>query len=198
MIVSALAEFQAIHPEDLFVYNKLQLSCLLGYTCGPAGVEVPSSGDYIIRPSMNFMGMGRHSRIEYLESDTEHLHPAEFWCEIFTGPHLSIDYHYKKPVLSVIGIKNDSNLSLYKWSRWEKTDKIINFPTILDNLRGNYEWINCEFIGNHLIEVHFRQNPDFRFGNRVAIPEWDQKLDLSDEYTFVEDPDYLRKGFWIK
>lgn len=198
MNISALLEFQTIHPKDLFVYNKLQLSRLLGYICGPSGAEVPFSGDYIIRPSINFMGMGRYSRIEHLESDTEHLHPGEFWCEIFTGEHLSIDYHNKTPILSVIGTKNDSNSPLYKWSKWEKTDKILDFPEILDNLEGNYEYINCEFIGNHLIEVHFRQNPDFRFGNSIAIPQWDENLVLSDDYTFVEDPDYHRIGFWIK
>ena len=43
---------------------------------------------------MNLMGMGRYSRIEYIESDTEHLHPAEFWCEIFEGDHISVDYEY--------------------------------------------------------------------------------------------------------
>jgi len=66
-------------------------------------------------------------------------------------------------------------------------------------LHGNYEWINCEFIGNCLIEVHFRQNPDFRFGNDEAIPVWDNEIsnDMKN-YQYISDSDYYRKGFWIK
>jgi hypothetical protein len=198
MNLSVSAEFHGIHPEDLFIYNKLQLSCLLEYNCGPAGAEVPSPGHYIIRPAINFLGMGRYSRIDYLEKSTEHLHPGEFWCEIFTGDHLSIDYQNKIPALSVLGHR-DPQSPLYKWSKWEKTDKTIEFPKILNNLKGNYEWINCEFIGNNLIEVHCRQNPDFRYGNNTAIPSWgDENLEINQGYKFVRDPDYLREGFWIK
>jgi len=75
----------------------------------------------------------------------------------------------------------------------------IEFPEILKNLKGDYEWINCEFIGNHLIEVHFRRNPDFRYGNSVAIPVWnDQEVENDTDYEFVSDSDFLRKGFLIK
>lgn len=191
-------EFNSIHSQDLWVYNKLQLSRILGYTCGPAGMEVPKSGFYIVRPSVNFMGMGRLSRIEWLEYDTEHLHPAEFWCEIFEGEHLSVDFYKKESKLVVKGTKNAKN-PLYKWEKWEKIDKKVNFPPILNNLVGNYDYINCEFVENNLIEVHFRQNSDFRYGNTVAIPIWDENSQKNyDDYTFVIDEDYKRKGFWIK
>jgi hypothetical protein len=82
-----------------------------------------------------------------------------------------------------------------------KIDKKVQFPKILQDLKGDYEYINCEFIGNKLIEVHFRQNPDFRHNNTVAIPIWNEK-DLNlydlDEYNFIEDTDYKRLGFLIK
>jgi hypothetical protein len=191
-------EFNSIHSQDLWVYNKLQLSRILGYTCGPAGMEVPKSGFYIVRPSVNFMGMGRLSRIEWLEYDTEHLHPAEFWCEIFEGEHLSVDFYKKESKLVVKGTKSPKN-PLYKWEKWEKIDKKVDFPPILNNLVGNYDYINCEFIKNNLIEVHFRQNSDFRYGNTVAIPVWDENSQKNyDHHTFVVDEDYKRKGFWIK
>ena len=86
-------EWSSINSKDLWVYNKLHLSQVLGYTCGPTGLQVPNPGFYIVRPSINFMGMGRFTRLEYLEKDTEHLHPGEFWCEIFEGEHLSLDYY---------------------------------------------------------------------------------------------------------
>jgi hypothetical protein len=99
--------------------------------------------------------------------------------------------------LVVLGDRYD-NKSLYKWKKWTKIDKDIEFPLILNNLKGNYEWINCEFIGNKLIEVHFRRNPDFRYGNSVAIPVWKgEKIQKIEDFTFVKDEDYLREGFYI-
>ena len=56
---------------------------------------------------------------------------------------------------------------------------------MLTDLKGNYDWINCEFIGENLIEVHFRRNPDFRYGNSIAIPVWeDEKIE---NMQFIED-----------
>jgi hypothetical protein len=141
--------------------------------------------------------MGRFSRIEWIDKDTEHLHPAEFWCEIFDGDHISVDFKNKKPELIVLGEKYNSN-DLYKWKKWTKVERNIQFPEILNSLKGNYEWINCEFIGDKLIEVHFRRNTDFRYGNNIAIPVWkgDRPQKIKN-FTFIEDKDYLRRGFFI-
>lgn len=191
-------EWNNIHHDDLWVYNKLFLSRKLGYNCGPAGVPVPNSDFFIVRPSLNLMGMGRVSRIEYIENDTEHLHPAEFWCEIFEGDHISVDYYERSPILTVKGYRNPEN-PLYKWEKWEKIDESIEFPSILNDLKGNYEYVNCEFVGGKLIEVHFRQNPDFKYGNKVAIPVWkDDNIVKEGKYNFITDEDFLREGFFIE
>ena len=191
-------EWNNIHQDDLWVYNKLFLSRVLGYTCGPIGVTVPKSDFYIIRPSFNLLGMGRFARIEFLYKKTDHFHPAEFWCEVFDGEHLSVDFKNGKSELVVKGEK-DSEDPLYKWRKWEKIDQKVEFPSILSNLKGDYEWINCEFIDGKLIEVHFRQNPDFRYNNTVAIPVWnDEKKENIKDYTFIKDKDFYRDGFYIK
>ena len=191
-------EWNQIHSEDLWVYNKLILSRVLGYTCGPIGTSVPRPDFYILRPSMNLLGMGRYARKEYIYKYTDSYHPSEFWCEIFEGNHISVDYQYGEQRLTVMGIRDEMN-PLYKWDMWKKIDMEVPFPKILKKLQGDYEWINCEFIGNRLIEVHFRQNPDFRYGNDVAIPVWsDSNSELYKDYRFIEDSDYLRKGFWVK
>jgi hypothetical protein len=192
------SEWSAIHSNDLWIYNKLFLSRRLGYLCGPAGVPVPNPDFYIVRPSINLLGMSRLARIEWIESDTEYLHPSEFWCEIFEGDHISVDYYNKKSSLVVIGERNKED-PLYKWKKWIKIDRKVDFPLILDELVGDYEWINCEFIGNRIIEVHFRRNPDFRYQNNVAIPIWnDCNEDIDGRYQFIEDSDYKRKGFLIE
>lgn len=191
-------EWNQIHHDDLWIYNKLFLSRVLGYTCGPIGTTVPKPDFYIVRPSLNLLGMGIHARIEWIESTTDHFHPAEFWCEIFQGEHLSVDFKNQMCELVVKGTRKSED-PLYKWEKWEKINRNIDFPLILSTLKGQYEWINCEFIDNHLIEVHFRPNPDFRYHNTVAIPVWDENCsqNLSD-YCFIEDSDYRRRGFWIK
>jgi len=191
-------EWDQIHSEDLWVYNKLILSRVLGYKCGPVGITVPKPDFYILRPSMNIMGMGRFARKEYIYKYTDSYHPSEFWCEIFEGDHISVDYQNGEQKLSVLGIKDEMN-PLYKWDIWKKVDVKMPFPNFLTKLKGNYEWINCEFIGNRLIEVHFRQNPDFRYGNSIAIPQWDHiSTGIDKTYQFIKDEDYLRKGFWVK
>ena len=188
-------EWNSIHSEDLWVYNKLFLSRVLGYTCGPVGTTVPKPDFYIVRPMVNLLGMGRFARQEWIENRTDEFHPSEFWSEIFEGEHLSVDFRNKKAELIVLGTRSQKE-PYYKWNKWEKVNREVSFPDILNSLKGNYEWINCEFIGNKLIEVHFRQNPDFRYGNSVAIPVWDNEK--IENMTFVKDSDYLRKGFYIK
>lgn len=191
-------EWNAIHYEDLWIYNKLQLSRVLGYHCGPIGSTVPKPDFYIVRPAINFLGMGRFAEIIWIEKSTEHFHPANFWCEVFKGEHLSVDFHYQEAKLVVRGIKDDKD-PLYKWQKWEKIEREVKFPSILKNLKGNYDWINCEFIDGNLIEVHTRQNPNFRYGNTVAIPVWgDENEKNPPDPSYIEDSGYLRKGFYLK
>jgi hypothetical protein len=191
-------EWNHIHSEDLWVYNKLFLSRRLGYLCGPAGTTVPKPDFYIVRPSFNLLGMSRLARIEWIEKRTDSMHPSEFWCEIFKGDHISVDYHNKKSDLVVIGERDEKD-PLYKWKKWTKIDRKVDFPAILSELVGDYEWINCEFIENNLIEIHFRRNPDFRYQNKIAIPIWSDNIgDIDEKYQFIEDSDYKRRGFLIE
>jgi hypothetical protein len=202
-------EWYSIDSKDLWYYNKLILSRSLNYICGPAGIPVSKTDFYMVRPAMNYLGMGRKARIQYLKNTTDFLHPGEFWCELFYGQHYSVDYHWGNPELIVRGYQNSRN-PLYQWERWEKLNSReieilgsywngIQIPKILLSVIERYEWINCEFIGDKLIEIHFRRNPDFRFGNTVAIPVWkNQKRKRKySNMTYVEDEDYLREGFWI-
>jgi len=116
---------------------------------------------------------------------------------MFYGDHYSVDYQNKESKLVVLG-ERDEDDPFYRWRKWTKIDFKVDFPPILNSLKGDYEWINCEFIGNHLIEVHFRRNPDFRYGNSIAIPVWnDEKVENIENLTFIEDQDYLRRGFYI-
>lgn len=185
------------HPLDLWIYDKLILSRKLGYKCGPAGVNVPEPGQYIVRPISNILGMGRQAESLYLTDSTDHLPPGTFWCEKFNGRHLSIDYDNTKSVLCVEGLRPPQN-PLWKWAKWRRVDSVIPFPLVLRGLEDKSQ-INCEFIDGKLIEVHQRFNQDMGEYNEV-IPVWKgEPLNLENEgYTYYNDEDYHRQGFWKK
>ena len=182
-------------PDDLWIYDKLILSTKLGYVCGGPGVPVPKPGKYIVRPVINLLGMGIGSKILHIENNTDDLTPGHFWCEIFTGRHLSIDYINGEQVDAVEGFKS-SNGPLWKWNKWERVDIKVPFPTILNTIKDK-EFINCEFIDGKLIEVHQRLNQDLNEYNEV-IPVWKgDNISLDTQgYTYYDDPDYKRLGFW--
>ena len=187
-----------IEPDDIWVMDKLILSRKLGYVCGPVGTPVPSSGWYIVRPCVNMKGLGLGAEKKWLDGNTDHLPHGHFWCEWFEGRHLSIDYHYDRQVLAVEGFKGES---LTKWDKWVRVDDKIKLPYYLQGLAHKYKELNCEFIGDKLIEVHLRWNPDFQNDITEYIPVFSvNHPDLTSEgYTWIDDKEiHGRIGAWIK
>lgn len=183
--------------EDLWIFDKLIVSRKLGYVCGPVGSIVPKPDEYIVRPCVNILGMGLGAQFIFIKDDTEHLPYGHFWCEVFKGRHLSIDYKDGKQILAVEGFK-DNVYNITRFSKWKKVDDIIPIPSIFYYLTKKYEYINIEFLDGNPIEIHLRHNPDFRHGNLVAIPVWnDQEINPPENFKFIEDKDYKRKGFYI-
>ena len=185
-------------PDDLWVCDKLILSRKLGYKCGPAGIDVPEPGWYVVRPCVNALGLGLGAKKKYIVEETMDLDYGSFWCEWFEGRHLSVDYKYGKQILCVEGFKSKNTFT--KWDKWVKTDDQIPLPKILNTLADRYIYINCEFIGNKLIEVHFRYNPDFEDDISEFIPVWEgEDISPPPEYTYIEYPDiHGRIGAYVK
>jgi hypothetical protein len=162
--------FDSISVEDLWCVDKLILAKKLGYVCGPAGIVPPYPGQYVVRPLMNLKMMSRGAKIQYLDSDS--IPDGYFWCEVFTGRHLSFDYHWGKQTLAVEGFRNDP-LRLDRFSKWTKIDETFKLPIILQEIADRYTWFNVEVIGDRVIEVHFRYNDDFANHNATTIiPVW--------------------------
>ena len=183
--------------DEIWVYDKLILSRKLGYKCGPAGIDVPEPGWYIVRPCVNVMGLGLGAKKMHLPQYTIDLDPGYFWCEWFEGRHLSIDYEYGKQVLCVEGFKSKDTFT--QWDKWIKTNDQIPFPKVLDQFKTKAN-INCEFIGGNLIEVHLRSNPDFEQNITEFIPVWkDQSTEPPLGYRYIDYPDvHGRIGAFIK
>ena len=189
--------WKTIDPNHMWVLDKLILSKKLGYKCGPTGIDVPTPGWYIVRPCVNAMGLGLGAEKVWLEEETMHLPLGYFWCEWFEGRHLSVDYHYGLPKLCVEGFKDESTFT--QWDRWIKTDDFVHFPEVLNEFISK-PWINCEFIGGKLIEVHFRHNMDFEGDIQEFIPIWEgQDTTPPHGYTYKEYPDvHGRIGAFVR
>ena len=193
--------WELTHEEDLWIFDKLILSKKLGYQCGPVGGRVPESKEYIIRPCVNMVGMSKGAYIDHIEknTDTDYLPAGFFWCEIFEGRHLSVDFNLNKQSrtyeqgLTTEGIR-EFHEPLWKFNKWIKVDDVVDYPTILSELKGDYDCINCEFIGDKLIEVHLRANEDMGEYTEI-IPVWNENDIELDGYQYHEDRDYKRIGF---
>lgn len=178
--------WKSADPDELWVMDKLILSRKLGYSCGPAGVPVDTPGEYMVRPCVNAMGLGLGAEKKYLETNTEHLEPGYFWCEFFSGRHLSVDYYYGEQTLCVEGFKSDNTFTT--WDRWVRVDDQIPLPSILEQFKHK-EWMNCEYIGGKLIEAHFRINPNFTLIPNMEefIPVWiEDEIDPPEGYRFIQ------------
>ena len=195
--------WKSINPDHIWVLDKLILSKKLGYNCGPTGIDVPQPGWYIVRPCINAMGMGLGAQRIFIEKETMHLPLGYFWCEWFDGDHYSVDYlpEYGTKILTVKGTK-ESKEELVKWCKWEKVNhkKEHKIPNLLFPIILNYYRINLEYIGNKLIEVHFRENEDFKNSISEFIPVWEgQETTPPDGYKFINYEDVGgRIGAFVK
>lgn len=190
--------WKTIDPDHIWVLDKLILSRKSGYVCGPTGLAVPNPDFYIVRPCVNLMGLGLGARKLWLDNNTDHLPLGFFWCEWFDGRHLSVDYRNGEQVLCVEGVKPDNTFT--RWKSWKKTADAVALPDILKPFQEKYEYINCEFIGGKLIEVHFRKNEDFEGGISEFIPVWEgETISPPLGYSYREYPDvHGRIGAYVK
>ena len=192
------------HKDDLWIFDKLIIAKKMDYVCGPVGVDVPQPNTYIIRPCVNIPGMGRGAKIRKIQKTTAHLSYGHFWCELFHGRHISVDYREGKQVLAVEGFRKEKEL--WRFSKWQKLDEEFPLPDIFQDLSTRYEYVNVEYVGGHVIEIHLRHNPDFVYGNTVAYPVWEDQILTTEEYhpevdfsqlKYVKSPDFKRIGFYI-
>jgi hypothetical protein len=189
--------FDSIHSDDLWCVDKLILSKKLGHECGPAGIPPAVPGQYVVRPIMNLKSMSVGATIQYLDSDS--IPDGYFWCQLFTGPHMSFDYNWGKQTLAVEGFRTDPT-RLDRFSRWTKIDLDFKLPEVLQCVADKYPWFNVEVIGDQVIEVHFRYNDDF--ANHTAdeiIPVWTgQDTTPPPNWAWYASPMQARLGFWTK
>jgi len=187
-------------PADcLWVYDKLILAVKCGHQAGPAGVPVPRAADYIIRPITNIRMMSRGAVKRWLTPDDTDLVPdGHFWSECFIGRHTSVDFHLGRQVLAVEGFR-DGTGRLDRFTRWQRIEDCYEFPVVLDALLGQAPWVNVEYVGGKIIEVHLRWNDDFsNHSGDVIWPVWrDDPLPQPVNTEWYASSSGDRLGFWI-
>lgn len=192
-------------------FNKLWVSELFGYVCGPNAVPVPKNDTYIIRPIYNLHGMGAGAR--FIKITTQNINavpPGYFWCEKFTGRHFTVELVWNTGrwnIVSVFEGMHHSDTELYRFTKWKRVEVDIIIPEQLNEL-WDCGYINVEFIDKKVIEVHLRGTPDpIKYDE--FIPIWnDTPRSVSDEldrthtyipsYDFVYGTNISRIGFYCK
>lgn len=187
-------------PTDyLWIYDKLILAAKCGYLAAPAGIAVPKAAHYIVRPITNIRMMSRGASKQWLTpDDTDSVPDGYFWSECFEGRHTSVDFHYGIQTLAVEGFRDDDRLD--RFSRWEKIDEQYKFPQVLGELCRLTPWVNIEYVGGKIIEVHLRWNDDFaNHTGDVIYPVWkDDPMPQPKGATWYSSPGGDRLGFWVK
>lgn len=186
--------------EYLWIYDKLIVARKQGILAAPAGIPVPTPATYIVRPITNIRMMSRGATKQWLTpQDTDLVPDGYFWTECLEGRHTSVDFHYGVQELTVEGFRDDAD-RLDRFSRWQRINEPYKFPLILGELWRMTPWVNVEYIGDKIIEVHLRWNDDFANHNSDVIhPVWcDDVLPQPPNTTWYPSVAGDRLGFWVE
>ena len=225
-------DFQAWeeYPQHRWLFNKLELALQLGYDAGPTGTSIKKPGYYIVKPTYNLYGMGIGAKRMYLDPEKDgedminlaHVPPGYFWCEYFEGPHYSIDYFREYncwvPFSFMVGTHRNEN-DLVQFDRWKVVDKPneARLPISIRHMDDPAPvYLNAEFKGSKLFEVHLRSGNDHAWNfpvGTVIYPVWkeDYEPDWMKELPFVDNLhedsfmysahgnlDHVRLGYRVK
>ena len=176
------------YPQYRWLFNKLELSSRLGYSCGPACVPIKKTGYYIVRPTYNLYGMGIGAHKKLLDVDlhgeemTHHKHvpPGHFWCEWLDGTHYSMDFIKNgskwEPFCCMKGTHFSAD-NLTKFKEWEVTDfpfSVDVLPKWIHDIKTE-KYLNIETKDTNILEIHLRSGNDmawdYDIGTKI-IPVW--------------------------
>ena len=185
-----------IFPSDRHWYDKLFVARTFGYNCGE--IVIPTSGKYIVRPKINLNGCGEDTTIKHYRAGD--LVPSRmFWCEVFEGRHITIDYqrqfgHWVQ-TNTFEGFNTQANPIEFK--NWKRVEYSYPLPAPLYNI--GVSDINIEVIGGKVIEIHLRSNPDpIQYDEFWPIWTEDQLPPFAGAIRIPDREKHLhRKGFYV-
>lgn len=148
-------------PQQRWLFNKLQVSQILGYESAPHGLKPPHYPVFS-KPIYNLAGEGIGVEKWEKEEDEKYV-PGHFWMPYFEGHHISTDVLvYHNEILwstSAMGEPAEDG----KFDRWVIVPdvKIELFPAIKEFIKykifSTYVGaLNFETLGGKIIEIHSR------------------------------------------
>lgn len=188
-----IADYQAyplLPQADRWILNKLTLAERLGYACGPTGMIVPA-GDYCVRPMMNMYGNGAGGFFKVTvptggRRNFRNL-PGYFWCEWFSGQHISIQYIDDVPVVYGEHTLDGSNVLSSTLIR-ANDGAAVTAPAMPAMLQGISKYMAIEMLGDKIIEA----SPRLYSNNARQFIIDDYKV-IDPSYAPVEGTD-IRSG----
>ena len=190
------------YPRQREWFNKLWIAELMGYDCGPAGVDVPKAGTYVVRPIYNLSGMGIGAEVKQLDKGDLSTPPGYFWCEYLRGSHYSVNYKWQidhRIGGKWIGINCwegvNMPINLTKFVEWKRSAYIPELPKsfaavkAFEDLGEDVKTINVEFIDDNPIEVHLRHSTDPAYDH--IIPVWASDLGVKKEHMKAHGFDFV-------
>jgi hypothetical protein len=188
-------------PSDwLWIYDKVIIARKQHLLAAPAGIPVPRDGEYIIRPITNLRMMGRGAKLMFIHKGNDAVVPdGFFWSEVLEGRHISVDFHWGQQSLAVEGFR-DNPERLDRFNRWIKVSDRFDFPAMLRGLETKTPWINVEYIGDKIIEIHLRYNDDFaNHDSDEIVPVWrGETVTQPMGWSWYSSSAGERLGFWVK
>jgi hypothetical protein len=184
-------ELWQAYPKLRWVYDRLQLSQVLEYECGPAGTLPPRPGIWFVKPIINLNGMGVDACAQTYDGGQGFpIRPGSFWMPRFTGRHLSLDlkrFPNQWEVQFAVECIYRNNRP-YEWRRVKDRPKL---PVLISPDATDIPWLNVEMIGSNVIEVHLRRNHDFDVMPDAysAFPIWEGEPVPADMVPDPEDAD---------
>jgi len=137
--------------SDRWIFNKLEVSIVLGHKTGPLGDRVTETGHYCVRPMMNFAGRGYGGVKRFVAQNSPrgitqpNYRPGRFWCEWFQGHHSWTEFIDDVAVRQSGGDETPQGLLVSS----EETPSIV----MPDDFKGISRYMLLEHIGGNIIEV---------------------------------------------
>lgn len=149
-----------LYPDHRWIYNKLLLCEYQGIPCAPMPIK-PINYPVVIKPIVNLYGMGLDAvKVNNLEEFEGHWLSTKFWSQYFRGEHLSWDIVMLSGEIKFHtcfkGHKGDSFGTFKLWESVHMDLPDVIKGLILDKFKDYSGCLNCETIGDKIIECHLR------------------------------------------
>lgn len=153
------------YPGHRWVYDKYRAYNLLNE--GPRATVGYTSGDSIVKPRVNFFGLGKNATYQFAAGSIPPGYVSQPWAE---GPHYSVDLQDGQVLHIYQGRKHRGRFVL-----WHRVEACPRVPDQLLRLSREIGRLNFEMIEDKVIEVHLRPSVQFYSEPDYSLVFWESE-----------------------